>query len=871
MNRYEEIRLLGEGSYGKAILSKRKHDNKYVVIKEIRMANLSKDDRDAALNEANLLSSLNHPYIIKYEESFQERGCFYIVMEYANGGDLAAKIRDKRSYFTENEVLHTFIQIALAIKYIHDRKILHRDLKAQNIFLMKDGTVKLGDFGIARVLENTFQLCHTRIGTPYYLSPEICEGKTYNSKTDIWSLGCILYELCTLRHAFNAQNMAALAVQIIRGKYDPIPSCFSSELSKLISSMLTSDQRSRPSINGVLNSPILKSRLNLFLSDISPKKVPNQPKAIQQQQIQLQMQRQPPIIKSSSSEADKYIKQREAEKARELRQKQIEEILKRKKEEQKKRRQQEEEELKRLRLEAINKRAEIYNKNISELDTIGQIRHKEYVENRMAAMKNKHKAKLGELDFESVNIPEDSFLRAIASEKPEWASPNDNSKNSNNIFNNNNNNNNSNTPSWMASPSPSKLNLQSDTDNNKNSNRCFPELYQTNDTNNNHSYISSSYSTSELSLSRSNSEERRRKLMEQRAAMQANWKALKTFEMQTQELTNSQILNSSSINIDTSNQSTTNRIKIASSASIAPTKPAPLMMINSPSPSQAAKKASINKPSIKTPISSPRAFSALSPSSPSIIKKNESEVASPPAISPLLPSLPTIDDVKYNENKKLLASNSTSDISFNTTRSRLKELGIDPSLAQNEKDRKILMELDMELSSSKNIDGISRSCLEFNQFSNLNETALDRDDADTDSEVLPRPLLQINVDEAKSHVSQIHSLVSSIKSVLKMPNDAEDTDNTFEIPCQKPISHDLINKEVRFPIVSDNDSLMYRAEAMRAFLERELGIDEFITLRHEIESENNGKEVISKYPNVLPGIVVILQQLLILEHLIEDM
>ena len=161
MNRYEEIRLLGEGSYGKAILSKRKQDNKYVVIKEIRMANLSKDDRDAALNEANLLSSLNYPYIIKYEESFQERGCFYIVMEYANGGDLAAKIRDRKTHFTENEVLHTFIQIALAIKYIHDRKILHRDLKAQNIFLMKDGTVKLGDFGIARVLENTFQLCHT--------------------------------------------------------------------------------------------------------------------------------------------------------------------------------------------------------------------------------------------------------------------------------------------------------------------------------------------------------------------------------------------------------------------------------------------------------------------------------------------------------------------------------------------------------------------------------------------------------------------------------------------------------------------------------------------------------------------------------------
>lgn len=884
MNKYEEMRLLGEGSYGKAVLSKRVRDGKFFVIKEIRMANLSKEDRDAAMNEANLLSSLNHPYIIKYEESFQERGCFYIVMEYADGGDLAAKIKDRKTYFTENEILHTFIQLALAVKYIHDRKVLHRDLKAQNIFLMKDGTVKLGDFGIARVLENTFQLCHTRIGTPYYLSPEICEGKTYNSKTDIWSLGCILYELCTLRHAFNARNMTALVVQIIRGKYDPIPPCFSSELSKLISHMLTSDQKARPSINGVLNTPILKSRLHFLLSDSSPKKMQNQPRPIQQQQYQMPVQRPSPIIKSSVSEADKYIKQREAEKARELRQRQIDEILKRRKEEQKKRRQQEEEEMRRLRLEAINKRAALLNNNNnndyhSELDTFGKIMHNEYIENRMAAIKNKRKDKLGEIDFEGEVIPEDSFLREMAGEKPEWAAPTDSIKSSNYDTNN---------PSWMASPSKYE--------NSQNSHRRFPELFQSNDDKS--ANISSSFSTPELSLSRSNSEERRRKLMEQRAAAQANWKTLKTLEMQTQELTNSQILTSSSFDADITNRLSTKRGNIASSASVAPMSPAPLMMMNSNSPSQASKKASINKPSIRTPISSPRSISALSPSSPSIIKISDNskngEFNSPPVAPSILPSLPEMDDTKYNDNKKYFAANPSSpptqqllqlkpyssspnDLNFSSSRSRLKELGLDPSLAKNEKDRKILMELDMELSSrpsplsqdqtiSYSYDDININDNHESIYGNENEIS-NNDDNDSH----PRPLIQMGVSEAKSHVSQIHSLVSSIKSVLKMPNDTEDTENTFEIPTEKPISHDLINKEVRFPIVSDNDSLMYRAEAMRAFLERELGIEEFITLRHELESENNGNEVISKYPNVLPGLVVILQQLLILEHLIEDM
>ena len=268
-SRYEVIRCLGEGGYGRALLVRQKTNrNKRYVMKEVRLSAMKPKEREEARREAKVLASFNNPNIVRYIESFEESNYFYIVMEYADGGDLAQKIEKRgKKLFSEEEILHDFIQIALAIKYIHDRKILHRDLKAQNVFLMKDGTVKLGDFGIARVLERTMQLCKTQIGTPYYLSPEICEGKRYNSKTDIWSLGCILYELCTLRHPFDAANINGLLMVIIRGKYKPISSMYSDNLRQLLAQLLTRDPAKRPSINQILRIPYIKSKLGKFLDD----------------------------------------------------------------------------------------------------------------------------------------------------------------------------------------------------------------------------------------------------------------------------------------------------------------------------------------------------------------------------------------------------------------------------------------------------------------------------------------------------------------------------------------------------------------------------------------------------------------------------
>jgi NIMA (never in mitosis gene a)-related kinase len=98
------------------------------------------------------------------------------------------------------------VQICFAVKYLHDKKILHRDLKLSNIFISSNGDIKLGDFGIAKVLSNTDEFTKTIVGTPYYLSPEICQKKPYNYKSDIWSLGCVLYEIMNLKHAFEGDS-----------------------------------------------------------------------------------------------------------------------------------------------------------------------------------------------------------------------------------------------------------------------------------------------------------------------------------------------------------------------------------------------------------------------------------------------------------------------------------------------------------------------------------------------------------------------------------------------------------------------------------------------------------------------------------------
>ncbi|XP_042685638.1 serine/threonine-protein kinase Nek1 isoform X4 [Centrocercus urophasianus] len=267
MDKYIKVQKIGEGSFGKAFLVKDKENSQQYVIKEINISKMSNKEREESRREVAVLANMKHPNIVLYRESFEENGCLYIVMDYCEGGDLFKKINAQKGVlFSEDQILDWFVQICLALKHIHDRKILHRDIKSQNIFLTKDGTIQLGDFGIARVLNSTVELARTCIGTPYYLSPEICQNRPYNNKSDIWALGCVLYEMCTLKHAFEAGNMKNLVLKIISGSFPPVSMHYSYDLRNLLSQLFKRNPRDRPSVNSILEKNFIAKRVEKFLT-----------------------------------------------------------------------------------------------------------------------------------------------------------------------------------------------------------------------------------------------------------------------------------------------------------------------------------------------------------------------------------------------------------------------------------------------------------------------------------------------------------------------------------------------------------------------------------------------------------------------------
>ena len=258
INNYTIIERIGVGSYGR--IYKVKKNNKIYVLKEIPInKNVDNEKLESVKNEAEILSSLNNKYIVKYYESFYLSQNIYIVMEYCEKGDLCTYMSERQKnkkqnyHFDEDFIWKLFIQISLGLYYIHSKKILHRDIKTLNIFLTKDLSGKIGDLGVAKVLEGTNHAI-TFIGTPYYVSPEMCQNKPYNEKSDIWALGCILYELITFCHPFTASNQAALFIKILHGNYTPLPDNTSKDLVNMVKFILQKNYNKRPSMKDIITS-----------------------------------------------------------------------------------------------------------------------------------------------------------------------------------------------------------------------------------------------------------------------------------------------------------------------------------------------------------------------------------------------------------------------------------------------------------------------------------------------------------------------------------------------------------------------------------------------------------------------------------------
>ncbi|KAF2351479.1 Protein kinase domain [Trinorchestia longiramus] len=269
MDQYVMLRVLGEGSFGSAVLARYRASSELLVLKRIPLKKLSPQAVVDAMKEVQVLSSLNHPHITQFKHSFEWDGELIIAMEYCGGGDLRTILHQRAGVlFPQDRILDWFVQLCLAVKYIHDRHVLHRDIKSQNVFLTEGGKIKLGDFGISKVLESSKELASTCIGTPYYLSPEMCQNKPYNSKSDVWALGCVLYEMAALKHPFEANCMKTLVMKIMKGSYRPISSKFSWDLKALIRQILQSNPTHRPSVTTILAQKIMLDRVPKFLEGI---------------------------------------------------------------------------------------------------------------------------------------------------------------------------------------------------------------------------------------------------------------------------------------------------------------------------------------------------------------------------------------------------------------------------------------------------------------------------------------------------------------------------------------------------------------------------------------------------------------------------
>ena len=265
MNDFKIEKVLGKGSFGSVYLVRRIEDNKIYALKSVILEKLNKKEQQNSVNEVRILASVNHPNVIGYKEAFWDdsQNTLNIVMEYADDGDLQTKIgkmRKEGGMFQENLIWSYSIQMIEGLKALHDKKIMHRDLKSANIFLVKDKhQCKLGDMNVSKVIKEKELL--TQTGTPYYASPEVWRDEPYSYKSDLWSIGCVIYELCALRPPFKGKDLDELFLNVCKGKVERISHVYSDDLWKMILMLLKVDVKDRCDCDQFLNSKLITKKI----------------------------------------------------------------------------------------------------------------------------------------------------------------------------------------------------------------------------------------------------------------------------------------------------------------------------------------------------------------------------------------------------------------------------------------------------------------------------------------------------------------------------------------------------------------------------------------------------------------------------------
>jgi len=256
---YEVGKPIGKGQFSMVYKARSRSDGIMMALKKVAMAKMEEKEQEKCLKEVRLLEKLQHPSIIKYFEAFIEEEELIIVCEWASGGDLRRVVKKANEcappkMFSEVDIWRMFEQIVSGVKYMHTQRIMHRDIKPANVLIMGDGKLKLADLGLGRFFSDQTMQAYSKVGTPVYMSPEVLHGKGYDLKSDVWSLGCLLYELATLRTPFKSQgdNLYAIFKKINDCTYQKLPEAdFSPELRKVVDSILRTDPSTRPHTDDV--------------------------------------------------------------------------------------------------------------------------------------------------------------------------------------------------------------------------------------------------------------------------------------------------------------------------------------------------------------------------------------------------------------------------------------------------------------------------------------------------------------------------------------------------------------------------------------------------------------------------------------------
>ncbi|KAI8469575.1 MAG: kinase-like domain-containing protein [Monoraphidium minutum] len=256
--KFKVLKALGRGSYGTVYKVQRLQDGQAYAMKETDIGKMSHQERTDAVNEIRVLGSLRHPNVVRQYEAFMAGNKLCIVMELAPAGDLAGFIRAASASgrpLPEGTVWQIFLQLCQGMQAVHDTCVIHRDIKPANIFMCPDNIVKVGDLGVAKALTRA-HYAQTQIGTPIYMAPEVWRGLPYGYSSDLWSLGCVLYEMMSYRLPFDARSIKELQAKVVAGRFSPLaPGAYSAPLVGLCHALLSRDPRQRPTCAAVLNSP----------------------------------------------------------------------------------------------------------------------------------------------------------------------------------------------------------------------------------------------------------------------------------------------------------------------------------------------------------------------------------------------------------------------------------------------------------------------------------------------------------------------------------------------------------------------------------------------------------------------------------------